>query len=92
MTKDSFDLNKILKTLNESQTRIVYYGIRDGVDISIYAKPEYDAEQMDCIYCGLRKGLDIKQYADPKISAEQMNLIYKQLKDDYCNRLQNTVS
>lgn len=55
-------------------------GLRDNLDISVYAKPEYNYNQMNFIYLGLKDNLDISKYADPKLSWEEMLEIVRELK------------
>lgn len=37
------------------QINSICYGIKHNLDVSIYAKPEYDSEQMEEIIYGLEK-------------------------------------
>ena len=55
-------------------------GLRDNLDISVYAKTEYNYNQMNFIYLGLKDNLDISKYADPKLSWEEMLEIVRELK------------
>ena len=43
-------------------------GLEDGLDVSWYAKPEFDYQQMEQIRLGLEEGLDVSYYANPKIT------------------------
>lgn len=54
------------------QLSTIKNGINKGLDVSIYAKPEYNWEQMYEIYKGLINGLDVTSYADPKIPYMKM--------------------
>ena len=60
---------------NESQMLEIVFGLKDGVDVSLYAKPEYDYMQMGVIRFGLLNGIDITHYAFPEYSWEQMQQI-----------------
>ena len=57
----------------------IYYGLRDNLDISWYAKPEYTDDQMIEIRIGLKENLDVSKYANPVICSEQMKRIRLEL-------------
>ncbi|UUD34822.1 hypothetical protein NPA07_03295 [Mycoplasmopsis caviae] len=57
---------------NEKQLKEIQLGLEKGVDVSIYAKPEFDWEQMNQITIGLMQDLDVSKYADVKYSGAQM--------------------
>jgi len=44
----------------------IRHGLIEGLDVSIYADPKYDAGQMSEIKYGLLQNLDVSIYADPK--------------------------
>lgn len=50
-------------------------GLVENLDVSIYAKPEYDAYQMKEIHHGLVENLDVAIYAKPEYGWEQMKEI-----------------
>ena len=50
-------------------------GLEANLDIYIYAKPEFDGEQMDEIRRGLKDNLDVFLYAEPEISWKEMKQI-----------------
>lgn len=54
-------------------------GLYKGIDVSIYAKPEFKWLQMREIREGLEAGIDVTSYADPKIPRKQMSDIRRQL-------------
>ena len=54
-------------------------GLYNGIDVSIYAKPEFEWQQMREIREGLEAGIDVTSYADPKIPRKQMSDIRRQL-------------
>ena len=59
--------------------------IRDsekGVDVSVYAKPEFDFEQMDAIRLGLEEGIDVSVYAKPELTFSQMYYKKRELTKD----------
>lgn len=51
-------------------------GIKNGIDVSAYAKPEFDFLQMEQIRIGLETGIDVTKYADKKYD----HLIMKELR------------
>ena len=54
-------------------------GLLFRLDVSLYAKKEFNWPQMDTIFKGLLEGLDVSIYAKPEISAKQMIRIREQL-------------
>lgn len=50
-------------------------GLLNGLDVSVYAKPEFDNQQMSKIRLGLADGLDVSVYAKPELSWKQMEEI-----------------
>lgn len=70
-------MKKIEKSgkFNYSQKKQISFGLQKGLDISIYAKPEFDEDQMCEIRFGLEKGLNAHIYAKPEFNYEQMRQI-----------------
>ena len=64
------------------QKREIEEGIEAGLDISMYARPEFLAMQMRQIKMGLMEGLDVKIYADPAYDWFQMEQLRKGLSYD----------
>lgn len=60
---------------NYSQKEQISFGLQKGLDISIYAKPEFKSSQMEQIRFGLEKGLNVHIYAKPEFDYEQMRQI-----------------
>ena len=60
---------------NYSQKEQISFGLQKGLDISIYAKPEFKGSQMEQIRFGLEKGLNAHIYAKPEFDYEQMRQI-----------------
>ncbi len=60
------------KKFNQDQKEIIFSGIEKGLDVSIYAKPEFNAKQMYEIRLGLEEGLDVSIYAKPEFHYRQM--------------------
>ena len=56
---------------NYSQKEQISFGLEEGLDVSIYAKPEFDSKQMREICLSLKKGLDVNIYAKPKFDWRQ---------------------
>lgn len=54
----------------------IFTGLKKGLDVSIYAKPEFRHDQMHMIRLGLEKGLNVKTYLDPRLDAFMMEDIY----------------
>jgi 5-methylcytosine-specific restriction endonuclease McrBC regulatory subunit McrC len=46
---------------------MILFGLKEGLDVSIYAKPEFNYSQMDEILFGLKEGLDVSKYAKPDL-------------------------
>ena len=60
---------------NYSQKEQIRFGLEKGLDISIYAKPEFKGSQMEQIRFGLEHGLDVSIYAKPEFDYNQMRQI-----------------
>jgi hypothetical protein len=56
------------------------YGYED-IDISLYAKPEFNWMQMDIIRTGLQLGLNASVYANPEMGWEEMKRIMEEMKE-----------
>ncbi len=48
-----------LDVFNGDQLYQIDLGLKEGIDVDVYAKPEYKFEQMYEIRMGLKEGLDI---------------------------------
>ncbi len=48
------------------QMEEIRMGLEAGLDVSLYARPEFDWEQMQEIRLGLEDGLDVSVYAKPE--------------------------
>ena len=68
-----------MKQLNLPSLIEIRKGLYKGIDVSIYAKPEFKWLQMREIREGLEAGIDVTSYADPKIPRKQMSDIRRQL-------------
>lgn len=63
------------REFNDLQLDEIQRGLESGVDISVYANPEYDPNQMWEIYRGLMTGLDVSSYTNPQYDHYQMEAI-----------------
>ena len=61
--------------LDEYQQEQMSTGLQDNLDISIYAKTEFDWKQMEQIREGLEKNLDVSIYAKEYFNCAQMSEI-----------------
>ena len=68
-----------MKQLNLPSLIEIRKGLYKGIDVSIYAKPEFKWLQMREIREGLEAGIDVTSYADPKIPRKQMSDMRRQL-------------
>lgn len=50
---------------------IIRVGLEDKVDVSIYTKSEFKAEQMNQIRLGIKHGIDVTPYLNPGIKWEE---------------------
>lgn len=66
---------EMLKPLIELQRQEIIKGVENGIDVAVYARPEYDYRQMLEIREGLEEGLDVSMYASPDFDNYQMNAI-----------------
>ena len=60
---------------DEKQKQALLEGVEKGLDISVYANPNYDSYQMNEIRWGLEKNLDVSLYATTKYNWRQMTQI-----------------
>ena len=87
MEKNDITMPEYLKNLcwgdfDEGQRRQILYGLEKRLDVSAYAKSEFNTYQMEQIICGLERGLDVSVYAKPEYNAFQMSYLRKQLIDN----------
>ena len=68
-----------IKQFNEYQIRKIKQGLRSKVDISWYAKTDYNWLQMEQIRLGLIHNLDVSVYAKPEIRSDKMFEIRERL-------------
>ena len=53
------------------------FGLVNKLNVSIYAKPEFDWEQMEQIRLGLEDNIDVSIYAKPELDWSEME--YKRI-------------
>ena len=58
---------------DELQTMEIVRGIENGIDISLYCTPEFNAAQMKALRIGIEEGLDVSRFADPEYDYMQIN-------------------
>lgn len=62
---------------NNKQLEAITFGKFEGVDITIYAKPEYTWQQMEFLMFRLLDGEDVTPYLNPKLTIEELMEIRK---------------
>ena len=96
-------MNKIYNNLNienliktdwfnqfERKQRIaIKDGLKDNLDVLIYAKPEFDEYQMNQIKAGLKENLNVSVYAKKEFDWKQMEEIRKRLIKEAREKLEN---
>lgn len=58
---------------NMKQMKEIELGKKSGIDVEIYAKPEFDARQMKALRLSLEDGIDVTPYARPELPARVMD-------------------
>lgn len=87
--RERFDLTPF----NKKQKKVINQGIEDGVDVSIYAKKKYSAEQMLVLYYASMLKVDTKDISSYTMSPIEMEyqlyiaLINRYLGKDYLFKL-----
>lgn len=59
----------------EGQIEEINLGLKQGLNVKIYAKKEFNVKQMFQIRLGLRQGLNVTVYAKPEFDYLQMEQI-----------------
>ena len=73
--------NYLNSGFDSNQLYEIYDGLKEGVDVSIYAKEEFTDSQMQEIRIGLREGLNVEIYANPEYPWGLMREMRQSLKD-----------
>ena len=74
---NNLNIENLLKTdwinqFNKKQQKLILEGLEDNLDVSLYAKPEFDSSQMYQIRLGLETNIDVSIYAKPEIPWKEM--------------------
>ena len=67
---------------DEGQKWLIREGLKKNLDVSIYAKIDFNSSQMIFLLNSLEKNEDVSKYADPKFTAEQMEQYSLALKEN----------
>ena len=83
---NNLNIKNLIKTdwfnqFNKSQQEEILLGLKNNIDISIYAKTIFDANQMNQIRWGLEDNLDISIYAKPEYSWLEMKHLRLRLEE-----------
>ena len=79
LTMDNLIRTEWINQFDEYQIRKIKQGLRSKVDISWYAKKEFNWLQMEQIRLGLIYDLDVSKYAQPEIPSDKMFKIREKL-------------
>ena len=84
---NNLNIENLMKTewfnqFNESQQEVIKIGLKENVDVYIYAKKEFNWEQMMEILWGLEENLDVSIYVNEDFNGPQMKQIRLGLKDN----------
>ena len=60
---------------DKNQQQVIIVELEEKIDVSIYAKPEYNWEQMNEIRFGLLNNVNVSEYANSKYSWQEMRKI-----------------
>ena len=79
---NNLNIENLIKTdwfeqFSINQKQEILKGLEEDVDVSIYAKPDFDCFQMEEIRLGLGCNLDVSQYAKKEFVWFQMREIRK---------------
>ena len=77
---NNLTIKNLIKTewfnqFNKEQQEEITKGLKEDLDVSIYAKLDFNELQMFQIRTGLEDGLDVSIYAKPEITSEEMRKI-----------------
>ena len=65
-----------------NQKKEILDGLKNNIDVSVYAKIEFDSQQMYQIRKGLEANLDVSVYAKPEYSSKEMRDIRLELLEE----------
>lgn len=63
------------RSYDSEQIKQIRQGMKDKIDVKLFANPDYNAEQMKQIRLGVKNGIDYSIYANNSYSAEQMKML-----------------
>ena len=75
-----------INQFDEKQKEEIILGLEDNLNVSIYAKKEFEWVKMEIIREGLEEGLDVSIYAKPELSWKQMLKIKLELLKERKNK------
>ena len=84
---NNLSIENLIKTdwfnqFNRKQRIAIKDGLKDNLDVLIYAKPEFDEYKMNQIKAGLKANLDVSQYAKVEYSWGKMKEIRERLENE----------
>ena len=84
---NNLNIENLMKTewfnqFDAFQQKEIRYGLEEGLDVSVYATPEFDWEQMNSIRFGLIVNLDVSIYAKEEFDKYQMFYIREGLREN----------
>jgi len=63
---------EFLEQFDKNQLQVILDGIKAGVNVLVYARPEFNGGQMSQIILGLKQNLNVSVYAKPEFNNMQM--------------------
>ena len=82
LTIENLTKTEWFNQFNKNQQLEILQGLKDNLDVSIYAKSEFDEQQMYQIRWGLKDNLDISIYAKTELSWMEMEDIREKLSNE----------
>ena len=84
---NNLNIDNLIKTdwfeqFSINQKQEILKGLKEDVDVSIYAKPDFDCFQMEEIRLGLGSEIDVSIYAKPEIDWFHMREIREKLEKE----------
>ena len=81
---NNLSIENLIKTewfnqFEEYQQFEIKDGLKENLDVSMYANPDFDTYKMEEIYLGLEENLDVSIYAKPEYSWRVMRKIRNHL-------------
>ena len=82
LTIENLTKTEWFNQFNKNQQLEISQGLKDNLDVSIYAKSEFDWEEMQQIRWGLEENLDVSLYAKTELSWMEMEEIREKLSNE----------